>query len=108
MAFDKPTLFNLNDEIKDTLTFKAKALGMTNSDYVRNAIMNDTIIVNNDNSNCVSLLGRVNNFTGNFNQISHNLNLANNYGFLNDIDYDTLMDILTEMNNNIRSTLNAQ
>jgi hypothetical protein len=96
----------MSDEVFNTMTFRAKSLGINNSIFVRSLIMNQEIISSPSNKEYSRLIGLVAKFGNNLNQISHNLNLANVKGELGTVDYDNLINILTLLEYHIECTLN--
>lgn len=92
--------FKIPDEVYNTMTFKAKALGINNTVYIKSLIMEKDIVsadTHKDYTRANSLMG---NITNNINQIALNLNIANKEGTLSNIDYDDLINILTVIENN--------
>jgi len=93
--------FKFPDEIFNTMTFKARALNVSNTTYVKSLIMEKTIVAADTNKNYTRIIGLMGNLTNNINQIAVNLNTANKAGHLGDIDYENLINILTVIENNI-------
>jgi hypothetical protein len=96
----------MSDEVFNTMTFRAKSLGINNSIFVRSMIMNQEIISTPSHKDYSRIIGLVAKFGNNLNQISHNLNLANVKGELGTVDYDNLINILTLLEHHIECTLN--
>ena len=95
----------LSDELYNELTFKAKSLGISNSDYLRQSIKNKEI--KHSNKKDISLLlGAVNKIGNNLNQIAYNLNIANKKNELNDYEYDNLLATLLLINENLKAIIN--
>ena len=95
----------MSDEVFNTMTFKAKSLGINNSLLVRGMIMNQEVVSAQNHKDYTRLIGLVAKFGNNLNQISHNLNLANVKGELGAVDYEHLINILTMLEHHIESTL---
>lgn len=95
--------FKLPDEVFNTMTFKAKALGVNNTTYIKALIMEQTIVSADNHKDYTRANGLMGNLTNNINQIAVNLNIANKEGTLSDIDYDNLINILTVIENNTES-----
>jgi len=95
----------MSDEVFNTMTFKAKSLGINNSLLVRGMIMNQEVVSAQKHKDYTRLIGLVAKFGNNLNQISHNLNLANVKGELGAVDYEHLINILTLLEHHIESTL---
>ncbi len=95
----------MSDEVFNTMTFKAKSLGINNSLLVRGMIMNQEVVSAQNHKDYTRLIGLVAKFGNNLNQISHNLNLANVKGELGAVDYKHLINILTMLEHHIESTL---
>jgi hypothetical protein len=98
--------FNFPDEVYHTMTFKASALGVNNTTYIKSLIMEQTILSADNHKNYTRALGLLGNLTGNINQIALNLNRANTQGALSRVDYDTLINMLTLILNNTESCFN--
>jgi len=96
----------MSDEVFNTMNFKAKALGISNSKFVRSLIMEQTIVSSDNNKDVTRVKGLLGNLTNNINQISHNLNVANLKGDLSQIDYDNMINMLTIILNNTESYVN--
>jgi len=96
----------MSDEIFNTMTFRAKSLGINNSLLVRGMIMNQEVVSSQSHKDYTRLIGLVAKFGNNLNQISYNLNLANIKGELGMVDYDNLINILTLLEHHIERTLN--
>lgn len=96
----------MQDDLFNTLTIKASALGTTNSSYIRSLILDKEIVNVKTNKDLSKLIGLVAKFGNNINQMSHNLNIAHNRNLLKEVDYNHLIILLTSMNNDISSTLN--
>jgi hypothetical protein len=94
---DKTINLRLTNELFNQLTFKATASGRNNSEYIREVINNSEIRVDNS-KNINELLFQLNRIGNNLNQISKNLNIANNENSLNDVDYENLLNELTIFN----------
>ena len=90
---DKRIEIRVTQELYNTLQVKSKAAGMSISKYVRNAILESDIKVDNS-KDIATLIGSINKIGNNLNQIAHNLNIANNSNKLDDIKYDQLLDEL--------------
>lgn len=95
----------MSDEIFNTMTFRAKALGVNNSLLVRSMIMNQEMLSVQSHKDYSRLIGLVAKFGNNLNQISHNLNLANMKGELGTVDYEHLINILTLLEHHVERTL---
>jgi len=95
----------MSDEVFNTMTFKARSLGVSNSLFVRDMIMNQEIVSKGNHKEYGKLIGLVAKFGNNINQISHNLNLANLKGELGSIDYEHLINLLTLLENHVERTL---
>jgi len=96
----------MSDTVYNTMTFKAKALGISNSELVRSLIMDKDVISSSSHKDYTRALGLLGNLTNNINQIALNLNIANKEGSLNDINYDNLINMLTVILNNAESCIN--
>jgi hypothetical protein len=96
----KRVQIKMEDEIYNTMVFKAKALGITNSSLVRNLILEQTVVSADTHKDYTRAIGLMSNLTNNINQIAHNLNIANKSGYLKDYDYDNLINMLTIIENN--------
>ena len=92
--------FKFPDEVHNTMTFKAKALGINNTTYIKSLIMEQTIVSADTHKDYTRANGLMGNLINNINQIAVNLNIANKEGTLSDIDYDNLINILTVIENN--------
>lgn len=95
--------FKLPDDVYHIMTFKAKALGINNTSYIKVLIMEQTIVSADTHKDYTRANGLMGNLTNNINQIALNLNIANIEGSLKDIDYDNLINILTVIENNTES-----
>ncbi len=98
--------FKLPDEVFNTMTFKAKALGVNNTTYIKSLIMEQDIVSADNHKDYTRALGLLGNLTGNINQIAVTLNIANKEGTLSDIDYDNLVNMFTIILNNTESYIN--
>ena len=98
--------FKLPDEVFNTMTFKAKALGVNNTTYIKSLIMEKDIVSAESHKDYTMALGLLGNLTGNINQISVNLNIAKNEGSLSQIDYDNLINMFTIILNNTENYIN--
>lgn len=96
----------MSDEIFNTMTFRATSLGVSNSELVRDMIMNKEVISKESHKEYGRLIGLVAKFGNNLNQISHNLNLANVKGELGSVDYQHLINLLTLLEHHVERTLN--
>ena len=93
----------LTSDEYDLLKDKSKTAGKTMSDFVR-----DYIVKGKVNSKCKalpSLILHLSKIGNNINQIAKNLNIARKEGYLNEQDYDLLLDELMQLNNNIKAIL---
>lgn len=95
--------FKLPDNVYNTMTFKAKSLGVNNTTYIKALIMEQTIVSADNHKDLTKVKSLMSNLTGNINQIATVLNVANIEGTLNDIDYDNLNNMLTVILNNTES-----
>lgn len=95
----------LTDELYTELLIKSRSLNMTNSDYLRNSIMNTKINYQTNDIDYGYLIGAVNKIGNNINQIAHNLNIARNQKELNNQDYDDLLNQLLIINSNMKSLI---
>ena len=91
----KRVQIKMPDEVYETMIFKAKALQVTNSAFVRSLILNQNIISTTRDKDYTRVLGLLGNIGGNINQISHNLNIAQNGENLDVINYKTIINQLT-------------
>ena len=87
--------FKLPDNVYHTMTFKAKALGVNNTTYVKTLIMEQAIVSAESHKDYTRTLGLLGNLTGNINQIAATLNVAHNEDALNTIDYEMMINMLT-------------
>jgi hypothetical protein len=87
--------FKLPDNVYHTMTFKAKALGINNTTYIKTLIMDTKIVSADTHKDYTRTLGLLGNLTGNINQIAATLNVAHNEGNLNAIDYEMMINMLT-------------
>lgn len=90
---DKRLEIRLTSELYNTLLIKSKASNITISNYIRNTITNSDLKVDNS-KNIGKLIGSVNSVGNNLNQIAHNLNKANNSNKLDDVNYDSILNKL--------------
>ena len=93
----------LTSDEYDLLKDKSKTAGKTMSDFVR-----DYIVKGKVNSKCKdlpSLILHLSKIGNNINQIAKNLNIAKKEGYLNEQDYDLLLDELMQLNNNLKAIL---
>lgn len=90
---DKRLEIRLTSELYNTLLIKSKASNITISNYIRNTITNSDLKVDNS-KNIGKLIGSVNSVGNNLNQIAHNLNKANNSNKLNNVNYDSILNKL--------------
>ena len=105
MAYDKLGTYKTNDEINITLTFKAHQAKKSKSEFIRDLIINEEVIADCDNNHCAKAVSLLGHLTGNINQIADNLNIANQDGSLNDINFDNLLDVLFAIRNEARNLL---
>ena len=98
--------FRLPDEVFNTMTFKAKALGINNTTYIKSLIMEQEIVSADNYKDYTRVLGLLGNLTGNINQIALILNVANKESYLNDVDYSNIINMLTIILNNMDNYTN--
>jgi len=103
----KRVQIKMSDDVFNTMTFKASALGISNSKLVRTLIVEQTIVSADNHKDNTRIFGLLGNLTNNINQISRNLNIANNEGTLSNIDYDTMLNMLTVILSNSESCINV-
>jgi len=93
---DKQINLRLSTELYNMLQVKSKASNLSASDYIRQSINNSDIKI--DNSKDISkLIASLNHIGNNINQISKNLNIANNSNNLSNVDYEDLLNSLIIM-----------
>ena len=103
MAKEKSIRIRLTDELDKELTFKATSIGLSKSEYIRQFITQSA--PKPSAKDYGYLLGAVNRIGNNINQIAHNLNVARKSGNLNDTDYDSLLNMLIILNENVKALL---
>lgn len=101
---NKEFKFRLSEELYNMLQLKATASNMNASDYLRNAI-NESDIKIDDRKDIGKLIGSVNKVGNNINQIAHNLNIANNSNKLDDVNYNNILDKLTIIEYQLKEVL---
>lgn len=95
--------FKFPDNVYQTMTFKAKALGVNNTTYIKALILEQNIVSAESHKDYTRTLGLLGNLTGNINQIAMNLNIANKEGHLKNIDYDNMLNMLTVILNSVEN-----
>jgi len=90
----KRVQIKMQDNIYETMSSKAKALSLSNSEFVRSLIMEQTITKKLNQKDYTRTLGLLGNLTNNINQIAHNLNIARNDQNLDKIDYEDIINKL--------------
>ena len=101
---DKVITIRLSNELHNMLTLKASAVNKTTSEFMRDAITKTQIKTDNS-KNIGKLIGTINRFGNNINQIAHILNSAKQSGKIDDIDYKHILNNLTIIQYNLTQQL---
>jgi len=91
---NKQINIRVNKSILDTLELKSKALNMNKSEYIIKAIIDSDIKVYNDRYD-LDVINNLNRIGNNVNQIARNMNIARNANKLDDVNYISILDMLT-------------
>ena len=91
---DKVINIRMSNELFNLLTLKAKAVGKSNSEFIREAIQ-ETEVKQSNSKDTSKLIASLNQIGNNINQIAKSLNSAKLQNKLEDIDYKDLLNSLT-------------
>ncbi len=84
----------MSEELFNLLTLKAKAIGKSNSEFIREAIQ-ETEVKQSNSKDISRLIASLNHIGNNINQITKAINIAKLQNKLVDIDFDDIENILT-------------
>lgn len=91
---DKVINIRISIELFNLLTLKAKAVGKSNSEFIREAIQ-ETEVKQSNSKDISKLIASLNYIGNNINQIAKSLNIAKIENKLSDRDYNDILNSLT-------------
>ncbi len=101
-AKKKSISLRLTEELFDELSFKSELLHISNSDFLRRAVINTAISAKLDTKELTSLISTLNKISQDISQISEVLNVSNLEDSLLDVDYENLLNQLILMREQLR------
>ena len=101
-AKKKSISLRLTEELFDELSFKSELLHISNSDFLRRAIINTVISAKLDTKELASLISTLNKISQDISQISEVLNVSNLEDSLLDVDYENLLNQLILIREQLR------
>ena len=97
---NKQINLKMSDELYNMIVFKARANNMNVSEFIRTSVKKADIKYN-DSKDISNLIASLNHIGNNINQIAHILNIANVNNNLSEVDYETIINNLAVITNNI-------